>query len=150
MKKVLPFLVFIFLLLLWCCKKPQAFQYRDVRNFHLSSFGVNQSRVSMDFVFFNPNNYGVDLKNVNCDVYVDSSYVGKFVLDTTLHVPQASEFILPASLNVDMKNVFKNSVSLLLNNEVLVGAKGTTRVGKAGIYVTIPFQYEGKQKLNLF
>ena len=104
----------------------------------------------MDFVFFNPNSYPVDLKKVDCDVYLDSNYVGKFLLDTTMHIAQTTEFTLPATLNVDMKNVIKNSLNLLMSNEVLIGANGSTRVGRAGIYVTVPFHYEGKQKLNLF
>lgn len=104
----------------------------------------------MDFVFFNPNNFPVDLKKVDCDVYVDSNYVGKFLLDTTMHISRVSEFTLPASLDVEMKNILKNSLHLLINNEVLIGARGTTRLGKGGIYVTVPFRYEGKQKLNLF
>lgn len=104
----------------------------------------------MDFIFFNPNKFPVDLKNVDCDVYLDSNYVGKFLLDTMMRIPEAAEFALPASLDVDMKNVLKNSINLLISNEVLIGAKGSTRVGRGGIYVTIPFQYQGKQKLNLF
>lgn len=116
----------------------------------LESFGLNKSRVSMDFIFFNPNPYVVDLKKVDCDVYLDSSYVGKFLLDTTMHIAQRSEFRVPADLMVDMKTLLKNSLYVLLNNEVLISAKGTTRVGRRGIYLTIPFQYEGKQKLNLF
>lgn len=150
MKKALPLFVLVVIVFLFSCSKPQAFQYRDLRNFHLDNLDLNKSRVSMDFVFFNPNKYGVNLKNVNCDVYLDSNYVGKFLLDTIMHIPEASEFIVPATLDVDMKNVLRNSVNLLLSNEMLIGAKGTTRVGKGGIYVTIPFQYEGKQKLNLF
>jgi LEA14-like dessication related protein len=150
MKKVLPLLFVIITAFSYSCRKPQAFQYRDLRNFHLNNFGLNKSRVSMDFVFYNPNSYGVNLKNVDCDVYLDSNYVGKFLLDTMMHIPQASEFILPATLDVDMKNIFKNSLSLLLDNNVLIGARGTTRVGKGGFYVTIPFYYEGRQKLNLF
>ncbi len=104
----------------------------------------------MDFVFFNPNPFAVDLKKVDCDVYLDSNHVGKFLLDTTMRIAQNAEFTLPASLDVDMKNVIKNSLSLIMNNEVLIGARGTTRVGRGGIYLTIPFNYEGKQKLNLF
>lgn len=134
----------------YSCQTPRAFQYRDLRNFHLENFGLDKSRVSMDFVFFNPNNYAVDLRKVDCDVYLDSNYVGKFLLDTTMHISQASEFILPAGVDVDMKNILKNSLSLLLHNEVLIGARGTTRIGRGGIFVTVPFHYEGKQKLNLF
>src|SRR4051812_4285675 len=143
MKKVLAFLFLLLVTFSYSCKRPEAFQYRDLRNFHLDNFGLNKSRVSMDFVFFNPNPYDVNLKNVDCDVYLDSNYVGKFLLDTTMRISQASEFVLPASLDVDMKNVITNSLTLLVNNEVLIGARGTTRVGRGGIYVTIPFHYEG-------
>ncbi len=102
----------------------------------------------MDLVFFNPNNYGVNLKNVNCDIFIDSNYLGKFTLDTLMHIPKSSEFNLPATMEVDMKNLFKNSLSVLFSKEVLVGARGTSRVGKGGFYVTVPFNYEGKQKIN--
>jgi LEA14-like dessication related protein len=104
----------------------------------------------MDFIFFNPNTFPVDLRNVDCDVYLDSNYVGKFLLDTSMHINKTSEFVLPANFDVDMKNVLKNSFSLLFSNEVLVGARGTTRVGRSGIFVTIPFKYEGRQRLALF
>ncbi len=104
----------------------------------------------MDFVFFNPNSFPVDLKKVDCDVYLDSSYVGKFLLDTTMHIGGATEFTLPASLDVEMKNVLKNSLNLLMSNEVLIGARGTTRMGRGGFYLNIPFRYEGRQKLNIF
>jgi LEA14-like dessication related protein len=104
----------------------------------------------MDLVYFNPNSYAVNLKNVNCDLYIDSSYLGKFVLDTLMHIPKASEFTVPATMQVNLREVLKNSVSLIFNNEVTIAARGTTRVGKGGFFVTIPFSYQGKQKLNLF
>lgn len=149
-KALLLLMVLVLISVLNSCKTPQAFIYRDLRNFKIDNLGWNTSRVSMNLVFFNPNNYGVNLKKVDCDLYVDSSYVGKFLLDTTMHIPKSAEFALPASFNVEMKNIFKNTVNVLIGNEVLINARGTTRVGKSGIYITIPFQYEGKQKLSLF
>lgn len=127
-----------------------AFEYRDIRNFHLENLGLNKSTVSMNFVFYNPNNYGVDLRKVDGNIYIDSNYAGKFLLDTSMHIAKNAEFTIPASFDVDMKTIFKNTVNVLIGNEVLIGAKGTTRVGKGGIFVTLPFRYEGKQKLNLF
>lgn len=150
MKKLLPLLVLPLAVLCFSCKKPTAFDYRDVRNIRVDNLGLNTSRVSMDLVYYNPNNFGVNLKNVNCDIYIDSNYLGKFVLDTLMHIPKASEFTLPASMQVNMKGLFKNSINLLFNNEVTIAAKGTSRVGKGGFYVTVPFNYQGKQKINLF
>ncbi|HEX8356324.1 MAG TPA: LEA type 2 family protein, partial [Segetibacter sp.] len=116
----------------------------------LENVGADKARVSMDLVYFNPNNYGVNLKNVNCDIFLDSSFVGKFVLDTMMRIPKNSEFTVPAKMDVDVKNIFKNSLNLLFNKDVKIAAKGSTKVGKGGLYVTIPFNYEGKHKLNLF
>lgn len=149
MKKLLPFLCFISLVSFFACKKPVAFTYKDIKNIRVESFGVN-TKVSMDLVYYNPNNYGLNLKNVNCELYIDSSYLGKFVLDTLMHIPKGSEFTIPASMQVNIGEVLKRSVGLLFNNEVTIGARGTTQVGKGGFFVTIPFNYEGKQKINLF
>ena len=138
------------LLLLISCNTPQSFEYRELKNFILTSRGLDQTNASMDLVFFNPNRYSINLKNVNCDIFLENNLVGKFTLDTTMFIPGASQFTLPAKLKVDAKSFLKNNLNLLFNNEVLIAAKGTTKVGKGGIYITIPFSYQGKQKLNLF
>jgi LEA14-like dessication related protein len=130
------------------CQKPQSFDYRDIRNFKVNNWGFEKSTVSMDLVYFNPNKYGVDLSKVDCDIYLDNNYVGKFMLDTLMHISRNAEFTVPARMDVDMRNVFKNTINVLFSREVLVGAKGTTRVGKGGIFMTVPFNYEGRHKLD--
>lgn len=132
------------------CKKPESFEYRDLKNFKVDSLGFEKSTISMDLVYFNPNNFGVDLKNVDCDVYVEHSYLGKYVLDTTMHISKKSEFSVPSSMQVDMKNLLKNTLTSLFSNDLLLEVKGTTRVGKAGIYITVPFSYSGRHKFSMF
>ena len=112
--------------------------------------GFDKTTLAMDLVYYNPNGFGVDLKKVDCDVYVDNTYLGKFQLDTLMHIPRRSEFSLPSKIMVDMKSVLKNSINLLLSQEVLINVKGTTRVGKAGFYTNVPFNYEARHKLSLF
>lgn len=143
-------LVIFSVVVMTSCKKPQGFEYRDLRNFRVSGLGVDKSTVSMDLVYFNPNKYGVDLKHVDCDVYLNNTYVGKFILDTMMSIPREAEFTLPASMEVDMRNVYKNVLSTLFSSEVLIGAKGHTKIGKAGIFVNVPFSYEGRHKLGMF
>ena len=132
------------------CSKPQGFEYRDLKNFKVNNWGFDRSNISMELVYFNPNSFGVDLKKVDCDLYLDNNFVGKFSLDTLMHITRNSEFSLPATMEVDMRNIFKNSVNMLFSREVLVGAKGSTRVGKGGIFVNVPFNYEGRHKVDLF
>lgn len=139
----------IFLLFLTACQKPQGFEYRDVKNVKLEQLGFNKTMLSMDLVYYNPNGFGVDLRKVDCDVYVNNSYLGKYQLDTIMHISRKAEFTLPSKIGIDMQALYKNAFSLLMTNEVLVNVKGTTRVGKAGIFMTVPFSYEGKHKLSL-
>lgn len=149
MKFLFSALFTLTVIIAFSCKKPQSFDYRDIRNFKVNNLGFDKSKVSMDLVYFNPNNFGVNLKNVDCDIYLDNTYVGKFLLDTLMHIPRNAEFILPANMDVDMRNIFKNTFNVLFSREVLIGAKGTTRVGKGGVFVTIPFNYEGRHKVEL-
>lgn len=144
-------LVYIFLLsiVFYSCKKPQEFEYRGVKNFKVQKFGFEKTNLSMDLVYFNPNSFGVDLKKINCDIFIDNNYLGKFALDTTLHIEKRSEFALPAVIQVDMKNFYKNTLNVLFSKEVTIKATGTTRVGKAGFYVNFPIKYEAKQKIDL-
>lgn len=116
----------------------------------IENMGFDKTILAMDLVYYNPNGFGVDLKKVDCDVYVDNSYLGKFQLDTLMHIPRRSEFILPSRILVDMKAVLKNGLNLLFSQEVLINVKGTTRVGKAGFFTTVPFDYAARHKLSLF
>jgi LEA14-like dessication related protein len=150
MKTTLSFIIIACSLFVLGCAKPQSFDYRGIKNIRLNNFGTDSSRVSMDLVYFNPNKYGVNLKNVNADVSINQVPVGHIILDTSMHIPASAEFTVPASMNLDLKSLLNSSINLLLNNDVTIGAKGTTRVGKGGVFVTVPFSYEGKQKLNLF
>ncbi|MFX5956931.1 hypothetical protein ABTF01_21275, partial [Acinetobacter baumannii] len=82
---------------------------------------------SFELIYYNPNGFGLDLKKVDSDVYIDSLFLGKFQLDTLMHINRMSEFSLPAKINLDMKNLLKNSAYLLLKKEVTVQAKGTVK-----------------------
>jgi LEA14-like dessication related protein len=112
--------------------------------------GFDKTVLVMDLLYYNPNGFGVDLKQIDCDVFVEKTYLGKFLLDTLMHVNRMSEFLLPSRIELDMKSIMKNGLSLLMNKEVLVSVKGTARAGRAGIYKTVPFEYEEKRRLSLF
>ena len=132
------------------CATPKDFEYREIRNIRVGKMGFGGTDINLDLVYFNPNGYGVDLRKVDCDVYVDNVYLGKCQLDTTMHISRKAEFVLPTRVQIDMQSVLKNGLAMLFNKEVLINVKGTTRVGRAGFFKTVPFNYETKQVLKLF
>lgn len=148
MKKIIPFVLAIIVAV--GCKKPQAFDYRDVRNIKIEKVSFDKTALAMDLIYYNPNGFGVDLKRVDCDIYIDNNYLGKFQLDTFIHIKRMAEFTLPSKVDVDMRNIFKNAFTALFAQEVLVNVKGTAKIGKAGVFVSYPFNYEGKHKIELF
>jgi pectate lyase len=83
-------LVLLLIVVFTSCKKPQGFDYRAVRNVEIKSLGFDKSSLNMDLVYFNPNQFGVDLRKVDCDIYVDNNYLGKYKLDTILHSARRS------------------------------------------------------------
>lgn len=137
------------IILLTACQKPQAFDYRSVKNVKLEKLGFEKSTLAMELVYYNPNSFGVDLRKVDCDIYIDNHYLGKYKLDTLMHIQRKSEFVLPSRIQVDMQGIFKNVLTVLFNKEVLVNVKGTTRVGKAGFFKTISFNYEARHKIDM-
>lgn len=143
-------LAIIFSGLIAACNKPQSFEYRGMQNLKIDSIGLVKSKISLNLVYFNPNNFGVDLRNVNCDVYINHNYLGRYFLDTLMRIPKRSEFAIPSSMNVDMKNVFKNSLNTLLSKQVLVELKGSTKVGKSGFFITVPFDYSAIETFSMF
>jgi len=131
------------------CQKPQGFDYRGVQNIKIEKLSFNKSDISFDLAYYNPNHFGVDLKHVDCDIYINHNYLGKFTLDTVMHINKNAEFTLPSKMSIDMKKLFNNAINVLFSNTVLISVKGNTKVGKKGIYISIPFSYEGQHDLNI-
>src|SRR2546425_12950685 len=120
--RILASILFL-ILFMTGCKRPESFEYRDLKNFKIDSLGFEKSSVSMDLVYFNPNNYGVDLKSIDCDVYIEHNYLGKYVLDTTMHIAKKSEFVIPSHMLVEMKNLFRSTLTSFFSSELLLEVK---------------------------
>jgi LEA14-like dessication related protein len=146
-KKHLAYL--LILLVTISCKKPQGFDYRDVKNLRVQQIGFEKTLLNLDLVYFNPNNFGVTLKNVDCDILINNNFLGHFSLDTVMKIEKRSEFTLPSKIEVDMKNIYKNAFSVIFNKEVELNVKGSSKVSKIGITIKVPFDYKGKHKLGI-
>ena len=58
-------------------------------------------------------------------------------------------FLLPAMLNVEMKNLLPNALQVVLSNGIVdMKLAGSVKAGRYGIYVKVPLNYEGKQDVS--
>jgi LEA14-like dessication related protein len=132
------------------CSSPKMIEYRDFKNFSIKQAGFVSSTVEVDLEYYNPNNYGLQLRNVDLDIMVNNKPLGHSVLDTLIQVPRKSNFIIPIKFDVDMKHLVANAFYTLLGKEVTVKATGKVRAGKSNIFLNFPVNYEGKHTFTLF
>jgi LEA14-like dessication related protein len=145
-------ILFLSLLTIVSCatqKEVRNLQYQEVKNFRLAKLDLDRPEVSMDVQFYNPNTFGLTLKDAKLDLYINNAFIGSASLTRSFSVPGMDTFLLPVTLVPDFKNVFPNALQLLFNKEVDVRIQGSVKAGK-GLFITVPINYEGRQKLNVF
>ena len=116
----------------------------------MDEFGMSKSIVRLTLAYYNPNNYRLQLKDADFDLFFDDTQVGHSMQDSTIAIPARDTFYFPVKLEVNMGNVFKNAMSAFSNKEVTIRANGRCKVGKGGIFLPFPIKCETKQALNFF
>lgn len=147
---LLPWSVFLVLiaLLYTSCGSIKDPEFLGVDRFRISRLGREVSLLSMDLRYQNPNKSGLQLKSAAGSIWLDGRFLGDFKTDTGVRIPSRGPFIIPVTLEVNMKRILENSISVLLDPEVTVKLEGKARVGKGLIFLNYPIRYEGKQDLS--
>ena len=132
------------------CSAPKDLEFREYNNLAFEKMGFTSTTLSMNLVYYNPNNFGMELKRSELDIYIDSSFLGHSSQDLQVAIPRRDVFTVPIKVQVDMKNLLKNGLATLMNKEVNVRALGTVKVGKAGVYKNFKVDYSGNHQFSLF
>lgn len=150
--KYVPTLLIFFLLtnLLISCSVPKELEYRDFKNLTIEKIGFSSSAIKMDLIYYNPNNFGLELNRMDLDIFVNNNYLGETSQDYQISIPRREEFSIPIKIDVDMKNLLKNGFTTFLNNEVTIKITGTIKIGKLNVFKSFPVNYEGKEQFTLF
>lgn len=144
-------ILFLAICTLLSCSSPaelRNLEYQSVRNFRLAKLDL-KPEVGLDVQFYNPNAFGLTLKDANLELYINNAHVGDASITQSFNVPGKDTFLLPVTLVPDLQNVFPTALQLLFDNEVEVRISGSVRAGR-GLFVTIPINYQGRQRLTIF
>jgi LEA14-like dessication related protein len=148
-KLTLLSLIFISTLLV-SCGPPKALEYREFRNFTVDKLGFSSSSVKMDLVYFNPNNYGLQLKRTDIDIYINDVLLGHTSQEYQITIPRKEEFSIPIQIDVDMQNLIRNSISVMAKKQVMVKLVGSVKVGKANVFIGFPVNFQEMETFTLF
>ena len=130
------------------CSIPKPLVYKNINHFGMEQANLKNTVVSMDLNLYNPNKYNMKLKNADVEVYINEHYVGKAMVTENLTIPKLNTFSLPILLRVDLGSIIPNAIQLLISNEITLKLTGLVKAGRHGIYIKIPLNYEGKQKIR--
>ncbi|MBK7885639.1 MAG: LEA type 2 family protein [Chitinophagaceae bacterium] len=144
--KILPIAIFA----MASCSTPKDLVYKDFKNLSVDKMGFASSAIKMDLIYYNPNNFGLQLKRTELDIYINDNFLGHSSQILQISIPKRADFEMPLKVDVDMKNIFKNSFSSLFTDEVTVKVTGRITIGKANVFKSFPVNYEGKHNFSVF
>lgn len=138
------------IILLASCRAMKEPDYKGIDSFRITEVRGDTSTLSVNVRYYNPNKKNLRLKDAQGDAYIDSIYLGHFSMDTTIRIAKLSDFTVPVVLKANMKNIYKNAVSVFMSKEFNVRLEGQCKVGKGGLYFNYPIHYQGKQALKFY
>jgi len=130
------------------CGKMKDPVFKGIENVKVNEVGMVESTVTLDIRYENPNNFNGMLKQAEGDAWIDSTFLGHFIVDSSVLIPANSEFLVPVKMDVDMKKMLRHSFAALMNEKVLLKIVGTAKAGRSGIYRNFSLNYQGQQNLR--
>ena len=142
---ILPFLL---LGILAGCARIKDPEFRSIDHFAMKGFDLSKAGVGFRVTYYNPNNFGVTVKQAVADIYIDTVYLGRFSQDSAIEVGRMAVFSIPLSGSVPFRKLLELDPKSLGQRDIYLKADGSVKVGKAGIFVTRPVHYEGRHRLD--
>jgi len=136
-------------LFLSSCRDVKEPTFREVENLRIGKADLSSTSVTADIRFDNPNRFALQLRSIDCDVYVDSTFLGHFTNTEEVHIPSQQEFLLPVKGDVSTSQLISYSGRALLQIPSPIRVEGKARIGRSGFYKTIPFNYRDTIILKL-
>ena len=127
------------------CAKPKEFEYLGFDNIKVLKWGLQETTVGLDVKFYNPNS-ALQLRRAEVDIEVNKNYLGRTVIDSTIHIPRKDTFIIPMTMKIGTVSAVSGILKSVTDSTVLVKLDGKATVGKSGIFFNYLIRYEGNQK----
>ncbi len=130
------------------CRKAEAPEYRGFENAKLSAVNAQQSILSTDLKFYNPNHYALQLKKAEMDILLNDKPANHYLLDSTIHIPARDTFSVPVSLQLNVSSLFGNAIQIMLSKQVKLTLNGKVKLKKGAFPFSAPFHYEENLKID--
>jgi LEA14-like dessication related protein len=102
-----------------------------------------------DIKFYNPNKYALNVKEAEMDVYFNDRLLGHTSLSDVVSLPPLDTTFVPFTIQASVADILANTAQIFLNPNVRVKVQGNAKAGRGGIFVNVPINYQGTQRIQL-
>jgi LEA14-like dessication related protein len=132
------------------CRKPEPVSFAGYKNVRFSNEGFVTGIIRMDVAFYNPNSFPMKIKETTLQLLIDGHPLGEIIQDSVSQMPAKDTFLMPVSLKVNLVNLVQKVLSTSQQDSILLQAKGSCKIGKAGVFRKLPLKYQSKEVLKMF
>ena len=141
--------LFILLFFAIACSKPIQPTYLGYQNLRLGKVGTKSNVLMSDIKFYNPNKYTLNVKEAEMDIYFNDRLLGHTSLSNVVSLPPLDTTLVPFTIEASATDLLANTAQIFLNPNVRVKVQGNAKAGRGGIFVNIPINYQGTQRIQL-
>ncbi|MBK7762954.1 MAG: LEA type 2 family protein [Bacteroidetes bacterium] len=120
------------------CNDVKEVEYKGIKNTEIQSLGFKNAALRINIEYFNPNKFGVDVKESNLSIYLNDKFVGIADQPEKVQMPKNSNFIFPVVAHFEPMKILGTAFSSIFNKKNKLTIQGSAKVGKAGMYIKIP------------
>ena len=117
----------------------------------MNKLGIKNSELDMEVSFYNPNRFVLTLERFDLDVFMNGEYLGKARDIQPTIIPGSDTFHIPVRMEIGMKNMLSQGLSLGLNRDADIRITGTAKLSrgkKAGMILQVPVDYKTRYRLK--
>lgn len=134
--------------LLFGCRvfSPPEFRMPATLDIKVLKWENNKPYIRTTAICYNQNKIGFKHIGGEIDIYVDTLFLGRAIIDTTFYVPKHTEFTVPAYLSLDLEKLAQQGLKF---KEVTLRLEGNMKGSALGVRKTVKVNYKGKHDLNV-
>ena len=146
----LSILVSLFILLqsAGCGNNIKELEYKGIQKTQIKSLSLANAAIQIDLGYYNPNNFGVDVKETNLSIYLNDRYVALADQPQKTQIPKESAFTFPIVAHFDPLKILGPAIATLFSSKNKIGIQGSAKVGKGGLYIRVPVSIE--EQVNIY
>jgi LEA14-like dessication related protein len=137
-------ILFVVLGMLSSCSPYKEVELTDITNVELLSMDARMVALRVDARIDNPNGFPIALEEPDVDLFLNDSYVGKGVLDSTLVLERKTAKVYPVYLHADLAGgpLLVMLISSAMRGEAKLTVKGTVSARSGALRKRFPFEME--------